>query len=94
MDYNEIKHLRTEIARREAELAQLKDRLTEVEKSVHHTDALSSDLHNGVAEDTHKDLQWRWPLAADEYKRYGRQMILPEVSLQGRILSKTAEYLC
>jgi adenylyltransferase/sulfurtransferase len=24
-----------------------------------------------------------WPLQADEYKRYGRQMILPNIGLQG-----------
>ena len=27
---------------------------------------------------------WRWPLEAEEYTRYGRQMIMPEVGLQGR----------
>lgn len=28
---------------------------------------------------------WRWPLDADEYRRYGRQMIMPEISLEGFI---------
>ena len=27
---------------------------------------------------------WKWPLEAQEYMRYGRQMIMPEVRLQGR----------
>lgn len=26
----------------------------------------------------------RWPLEPNEYKRYGRQLIMPEVGLQGR----------
>lgn len=25
----------------------------------------------------------RWPLSATEYKRYGRQLIMPEIGLQG-----------
>lgn len=25
----------------------------------------------------------RWPLEANEYKRYGRQLIMPEIGLQG-----------
>lgn len=28
---------------------------------------------------------WNWPLQRDEYKRYGRQMIMPEVGLQGEL---------
>ena len=30
--------------------------------------------------------QWTWPLDPNEYRRYGRQMIMPEVALQGRPL--------
>ena len=26
----------------------------------------------------------RWPLEKDEYKRYGRQLIMPEIGLQGK----------
>lgn len=29
------------------------------------------------------DEQSRWPLESNEYKRYGRQLIMPEVGLQG-----------
>lgn len=28
---------------------------------------------------------WRWPLDADEYRRYGRQMIMPEIGLEGSL---------
>lgn len=35
----------------------------------------------------------RWPLSADEYQRYGRQLIMPEVGLQGQIRLKTSKVL-
>jgi adenylyltransferase/sulfurtransferase len=31
----------------------------------------------------------RWPLQAEEYRRYGRQMILPEIGLQGRLIKRS-----
>ncbi|KAF2091261.1 hypothetical protein K490DRAFT_71480 [Saccharata proteae CBS 121410] len=34
-----------------------------------------------------------WPLAADEYKRYGRQLIMPEVGLTGQLNLKKAKVL-
>lgn len=34
----------------------------------------------------------KWPLEPNEYKRYGRQLIMPEIGLQGKLaLSQTAE---
>lgn len=35
----------------------------------------------------------RWPLESEEYKRYGRQMILPEVGLHGQLRLKNAKVL-
>jgi adenylyltransferase/sulfurtransferase len=35
----------------------------------------------------------RWPLADDEYKRYGRQLIMPEVGLHGQLRLKNAKVL-
>jgi len=26
---------------------------------------------------------WKWPLSPDDYKRYGRQLIMPEIGLRG-----------
>lgn len=37
--------------------------------------------------------QGRWPLESEEYKRYGRQMILPEVGLHGQLRLKKARVL-
>ena len=44
---------------------------------------------SGQATSTHG----RWPLESDEYKRYGRQMILPEVGLHGQLRLKNAKVL-
>ncbi|KAK5116894.1 hypothetical protein LTR62_006615 [Meristemomyces frigidus] len=35
----------------------------------------------------------RWPLADEEYKRYGRQMIMPEIGLHGQLRLKNAKVL-
>jgi len=37
--------------------------------------------------------QSQWPLSADEYKRYGRQLIMPEMGLQGQLRLKNAKVL-
>lgn len=34
-----------------------------------------------------------WPLAKDEYKRYGRQMIMPEIGLHGQLALRDAKVL-
>ena len=44
---------------------------------------------SGRAKSTHG----RWPLESEEYKRYGRQMILPEVGLHGQLRLKNAKAL-
>lgn len=35
----------------------------------------------------------KWPLQAEEYKRYGRQMIMPEIGLHGQMRLKNARVL-
>jgi adenylyltransferase/sulfurtransferase len=40
-----------------------------------------------------KTTHGRWPLEGEEYKRYGRQMILPEVGLHGQLRLKNAKVL-
>ncbi|KAI4166433.1 MAG: hypothetical protein LQ343_008054 [Gyalolechia ehrenbergii] len=39
------------------------------------------------------DLPPKWPLRAEEYKRYGRQMILPHIGLEGQLRLKNASVL-
>lgn len=37
------------------------------------------------------DIGWRWLLEADEYQRYGRQLIMPEIGLHGISTIDTAD---
>lgn len=72
--------LRAQIAATEAQLAGLKRELETAEKAAaetkgqHSTNSASSE--NGTKK---RD----WPLLDDEYRRYGRQMIVPQLGLQG-----------
>ncbi|CAI6339737.1 unnamed protein product [Periconia digitata] len=69
-------------------------------------DPLAHDLSHGIAEDYMNEVfaalsrpqgdhspPNRWPLSQDEYKRYGRQLIMPEIGLQGQLRLKNASVL-
>ena len=86
-----IETLRSQIHGLENQLAQLKANLAEAESLL-----LSKPLTNrNVAAQYSSDGaqvqptasmlndDWPWSLDAEEYKRYGRQMILSEIGLQG-----------
>lgn len=62
-----IDRLRKEIAKREAELADLRSQLAAAESE---------------KRDEDYD-EWKWPLRAHEYERYSRQMIVPNFGLKG-----------
>ncbi|KAI8933726.1 hypothetical protein NX059_009442 [Plenodomus lindquistii] len=50
--------------------------------------------HNGPSsQEKVQDIQSRWPLEANEYKRYGRQLIMPEIGLQGQLKLRNARVL-
>ena len=72
---DDIETLRSQIAQLESQLGDLKRRLSAVVNTVN---ALSKP-----SQLTEVAKGWKWPLEAEEYKRYGRQMIMPEVGLQG-----------
>lgn len=80
----EIEQLKLQIAQREQELVGLKARLAASEAS-----ESTVPLGNGfnsvplVNRDGYDTMDRKWPLDLDEYTRYGRQMILPSVGLQG-----------
>lgn len=95
---DEIHRLRTEIFDREAELTLLKTRLRRVESQDVPADdkttvpsgrtvtppdyvALGPGLITSGQDATSSS--WRWPLSRAEYQRYGRQMITPEIGLEG-----------
>ena len=72
---DDVDVLRCQIADLESQLDDLKRRL-----------AAAGDGAAALtrpSEPAQSSSDWKWPLEAEEYKRYGRQMIMPEVGLQG-----------
>lgn len=69
--------LRVQVAKAEEELGSLREQLAEAEAYELHQEAGPAASTNGSA--------WKWPLMAEEYDRYGRQLILPNVGIQGQI---------
>jgi adenylyltransferase and sulfurtransferase len=69
--------LRAQIAAAESQLADSKRKLSVLEAAA---DQLE-DISNSNPNDEIKAK--KWPLFAEEYRRYGRQMIVPQIGLQG-----------
>lgn len=67
--------LRAQIAATETQLAGLKRDLENAEQAASQTRA-----QQDIAAETRK-----WPLLDEEYRRYGRQMIVPQLGLQGSL---------
>ncbi|KAF7595671.1 Urmylation protein [Aspergillus hancockii] len=80
--------LRAQIAATEAQLAGLKRELEDAEQAA--MKARAQDTPNPT--DTVNETR-RWPLLDEEYRRYGRQMIVPQVGLQGQLKLRSAKVL-
>ncbi|PVH85785.1 molybdenum cofactor synthesis protein-like protein [Cadophora sp. DSE1049] len=70
--------LRKQISATEDDLKRLKAQLASVE-------AQDAEAAKGIA--------GKWPLSEEEYRRYGRQMIVPSVGIQGQLRLKEASVL-
>lgn len=88
-----VETLRSQIIRVENQLADLKVKLVEAETSapaISHLGGPSrSDLRGKEDAISKLDNRGGWPLDTDEYKRYGRQLIMPEIGLKGLFLYPT-----
>ncbi|XP_026209513.1 adenylyltransferase and sulfurtransferase MOCS3 [Anabas testudineus] len=81
----EVCSLKAQLEEKEREIAALKNRLTQLEKS----HALSRELHYKVIPLT--PLQAKSTLSNEDIMRYSRQLLLPELGVQGQLnLSKTS----
>ncbi|KAL4894732.1 Molybdopterin-synthase sulfurtransferase [Aspergillus ambiguus] len=80
--------LREQISATETQLAGLKRALEEAERAAAHTKAHSADN-----EDNRDEKPRRWPLLDEEYRRYGRQMIVPQLGLPGQLKLRSARVL-
>ncbi|KAI6351549.1 Urmylation protein [Pyricularia grisea] len=80
--------LRAQIAECEATLQSLKEQLAAAE-------AAKTPPYSGSTETDRGSISssWKWPLAEAEYDRYGRQLILPTVGIQGQLRLKAASVL-
>lgn len=82
--------LRFKIQNLESELLGLRDRLDKA--GVVESSQTASLLNGSALAPTQaaeinesKNPDWKWPLDAEEYRRYGRQMIMPEIGLEGNL---------
>lgn len=80
------------ISKTELELARLKEKLANIEAAEEEEsrEGRESQQHvevNGTATTATQELNgaWKWPLSAQEYDRYGRQLILPNVGIHGAL---------
>ncbi len=80
--------LRKQIAATEDELKRLREQLAGVEAQDEAQKGLAG-LHLGAESNvTSPKSERKWPLSDEEYKRYGRQMIVPSVGIQGILLPR------
>jgi adenylyltransferase/sulfurtransferase len=50
-------------------------------------DDFASEVYAALSNSEEKPPPNRWPLEKNEYRRYGRQLIMPEIGLQGTYLA-------
>ena len=87
---DEIEGLRRKIRATEEDLERLKEELRRAEASAKKKD----DTHqsDGQLADTPA---WKWPLTAEDYERYARQLIISQVGLPGTFAArKHHESMC
>jgi len=70
--------LKRQIAKAEDELRLLKEQLEAAER-----EESSAPLDLSLSHSESRKGAPKWPLSSEEYKRYGRQMIVPNVGIQG-----------
>ena len=105
--HEHINHLKTQIASTETLLSQLRQQLAEVEQHFDNGPTTRDISLENESDGETPEIQVqpsepqrpltpptkRWPLEADEYRRYGRQIIMPEVGLHGQLKLKQSRIL-
>ena len=97
-----IERLRSQILSLESALIDLQKQLTEAESVTTHQPTPRSNgtslqrkwdrKYTSFADRVERDPPWR-PLPHDDYERYGRQLILPQIGLEGQLRLKGARVL-
>lgn len=70
-----------EIATSELRLERLRQELAEIE--VQDSKNVANEENTAENEQAAARISSRWPLPSETYRRYGRQMIMPEIGLKG-----------
>ncbi|KAL4966211.1 HesA/MoeB/ThiF family protein [Aspergillus stella-maris] len=85
--------LRTEVAAAEAQLAKLKRELQDAEETARKCETQNAAAITTTTAEADTQKESAWPLLQEEYRRYGRQMIVPQVGLQGQLNLRDAKVL-
>ncbi|KAL9609637.1 MAG: hypothetical protein Q9167_005614 [Letrouitia subvulpina] len=92
-----IQSLRAQVKSTENQLNQLKRQLEQAEQRKAKENAKDEEQQSPAIPFPHSPSRangnWPWPLQPDEYKRYGRHMILQEIGLQGQLQLKQSSVL-
>ncbi|ROV90398.1 hypothetical protein VPNG_10025 [Cytospora leucostoma] len=80
--------LQLQISKAEEELRGLKEQLAQVNDEEHIFEPVT-----GPTAEEDGTPAWKWPLTAEEYDRYGRQLILPNVGIHGQQRLKSSKIL-
>jgi adenylyltransferase/sulfurtransferase len=83
-----VDSLRKQITATEQELKRLKAQLASVEAH-DGINGVEKSLQGLEVDDAGPVTRGKWPLSAEEYKRYGRQMIVPSIGIQGTPITPT-----
>lgn len=75
--------LRTQIATAEKQLKALKDQLAGLESADKADNQPPQPRHDEQLENSTNGKSTTWPLTQEEYNRYGRQMVVPSIGIQG-----------
>jgi len=87
-----VHRLRSQITAVEGQLGDLKSQLAAAEQAaaqISHPNQQNGETHGSIMDEASLDADSEdqirsLPLTYDEYRRYGRQMIMPEVGLSGQ----------
>lgn len=94
---SQLRDLRRQLTEAEFQHQQRRLDLQSHQSALSETDPLAHDFSHGVHDDFKSEIlaalsqpeeeapppKKRWPLEPNEYKRYGRQLIMPEIGLKG-----------
>ncbi|KAF2764200.1 hypothetical protein EJ03DRAFT_282503 [Teratosphaeria nubilosa] len=90
---DQIRILKQQIEATEGQLRNLKLQLQQAKHRAEASRQLSDAYMGGFPAEWLEETMRRWPLEKHEYKRYGRQLIMPEVGLHGQLRLRNAKVL-